>query len=104
MSVNRSTLLDPAALAAAVGTSFDVDWAGTARTLVLESVDEPRSENGCISFGATFQADAATPPEQGTRSFSSARFDTTELFIVPIARDDHGVLFHAAFALQEVPG
>jgi len=96
------TLSDYATLHAAVGTAFNVDWAGIPRTLVLESVDEPRTANGFTSFGANFRGDTTVPVEQGSRLFSAEGFAATALFIVPVGSDDRGVLFHAAFSVQEV--
>jgi len=89
------------ALLAHVGTPFTIDGTGGDQTLVLESVDEPRTMNGVTTFGATFRGGPATPAEQGTHVFSADGFAPTPLFIVPAGRDDRGVIFHAAFTFQE---
>ncbi|HEY5223918.1 MAG TPA: hypothetical protein VIJ18_12830 [Microbacteriaceae bacterium] len=95
------TTLRHADFAHRVGDEFTVDWSGTMHTLVLEAVDEPHRADGIVSFGITLRGDASVPAEQGTRSFTAVGFNTTELFIVPVGRDEHGVRFHAAFSVQE---
>ncbi|MEA2175768.1 MAG: hypothetical protein QOD00_3360 [Blastocatellia bacterium] len=49
------------------------------------------------SFALTFRAPSDFPPLQGVYTLEHDKMESGEIFLVPISRDQNGVLFEAVF-------
>ena len=83
---------------AAVGTSFDMLTAesqGVALALRLIEVSPRRAPRGYEQYSALFRGPASPLLPQATYAFRHATIGELPLFIVPISRDDEGVVYEA---------
>ena len=82
----------------AVGTGFDImaaDRQSVALVLRLIEVNPRRSPRGYEQYSALFRGPALPALPQATYAFRHATIGELPLFIVPISRDDEGVVYEA---------
>jgi hypothetical protein len=93
-----SDQLAQARFEAAVGTSFDMlsaDGQSVAMVLHLFEVSARRSPRDYEQYSALFRGPAAPLLPQATYAFRHPTIGELALFIVPISRDDEGVVYEA---------
>jgi len=69
---------------------------------LVEVADRTRSKNQ-VQFSLLFNAPEAAPCEQGLYELEHPEMEKTELFLVPVGKDETGIKFEAVFNLLVEP-
>ncbi|MBE0686227.1 MAG: hypothetical protein IH585_09520 [Anaerolineaceae bacterium] len=81
-----------------IGTIFDVVFEGkTIFTLTLEKINIHIQTEQHQNFSLQFRGPLQPSITQGIQTIGHPKFGTSEIFLVPIAKDSDGYLYEAVF-------